>query len=67
MGYLYVVGGIGLSGGNEQQLYSRLNRAVLIAGLVAGGLGLVLALVLAYTLLRPVRDLTLRLPKARSG
>jgi methyl-accepting chemotaxis protein len=58
VGYLMAVGGLGLYSGNEQQLFTRLNQAVIIAGLVAVGLGLLLALVLAYTLLRPVRELT---------
>jgi signal transduction histidine kinase len=67
VGYLYAVGGAGFNSSNEQQLYTRLNRAVIIAGLVAGGLGLVLALVLAYTLLRPIRALTFASQKLAKG
>ncbi|OGO28559.1 MAG: hypothetical protein A2136_06685 [Chloroflexi bacterium RBG_16_54_11] len=67
VGYLYAVGGMSSATVNEQQLFSRLNRAVIIAGLVAGGFGLVLALVLAYTLLRPIRALTLASQKLALG
>ena len=67
VGYLGVAGGMGLYAGNEQQLLTRLNRGVIIAGLVAGALGLALALGLAYTLLRPVRDLTLAAQKLSEG
>src|SRR4030043_53024 len=50
VGYLFSVGGIGITAGNEQFLLGRLNRGVLVAGLVAVALGLILALGLAYTL-----------------
>ncbi len=59
VGYLYSAGGMGINAASQQALYDRLNRGVLLAGLVAGVLGLLLAFGLAYTLLRPVRDLTL--------
>src|SRR4030042_4711701 len=67
VGYLGVVGGMRLYSGNEQQLLTRLNRGVIIAGLLAGALGLALALGLAYTLLRPVRDLTFAAQKLSEG
>jgi len=67
VGYLSVAGGMGFAAGNEQQVLGRLNRGVVIAGLLAGALGLVLALGLAYTLLRPVRDLTLAARKLSEG
>ena len=66
-GYVLAVGGMGLYTGNEQQLFTRLNQAVIIAGLVAVGLGLLLALLLAYTLLRPVRELTSASQKLAEG
>jgi nitrogen fixation/metabolism regulation signal transduction histidine kinase len=58
---------MGFDAGNEIQLLDRLNRGVIIAGLIAGGLGLVLSLVLAYTLLRPVRELTFAAQKLAQG
>lgn len=67
VGYLGATGGMGMNAGNEQLVLMRLNRGVLIAGLLAGGLGLVLALVLAYTLLRPVRELTFAAQKLAEG
>jgi two-component system sensor histidine kinase BaeS len=67
VGYLYSAGGMNLNTDNEQQLFTRLNRAVIIAGLVAGGCGLVLSLVLAYTLLRPIRELTFASQKLAQG
>jgi two-component system sensor histidine kinase BaeS len=67
VGYLTVAGGMGFNAGNEQLVLMRLNRGVIVAGLLAGALGLVLALALAYTLLRPVRDLTLAARKLSDG
>ena len=67
VGYLTVAGGMGFNAGNEQLVLMRLNRGVIVAGLLAGALGLVLALALAYTLLRPVRDLTLAARKLSEG
>jgi two-component system, OmpR family, sensor histidine kinase BaeS len=67
VGYLSVAGGMGFDAGNEQLVLGRLNRGVVIAGLLAGALGLVLAMGLAYTLLRPVRELTLAARKLSEG
>jgi signal transduction histidine kinase len=67
VGYLMAAGGMGINAGYDQQLLTRLNRGVIIAGLLAVGLGLVLALGLAYTLLRPVRDLTFAAQKLAEG
>jgi two-component system sensor histidine kinase BaeS len=67
VGYLLAQGGLGLGLGNEQQVLSRLNRGVLIAGLISGALGLVISLALAYTLLRPVRALTIASRKLAEG
>jgi two-component system sensor histidine kinase BaeS len=58
VGYLAAQGGMGFAPGDEAFLLKRLNRAAMVAGLAAGGLALVLALVLSNQLLRPVRDLT---------
>jgi len=67
VGYLYALGGMGVNAYYGQQVLSRLNRGVLIAGLVAAGLGLVLAFGLAYTMLRPIRELTVAARKLAEG
>jgi two-component system OmpR family sensor kinase/two-component system sensor histidine kinase BaeS len=67
VGYLFTTGGMGVTDASQQTLVNRLNRAVLLAGLIAGGLGLFLALGLAYTLLRPVRELTHASQKLAEG
>lgn len=67
VGYLYASGGMGISLVNQQAILSRLNRAVWMAGLIAVGLGLLMALALAYTLLRPVRALTYAAQKLATG
>jgi len=58
VGYLLSEGGMGFAPGSESMLLYRLNRAALIAGLIGGGLSLLLGLALAYGLLRPVSELT---------
>jgi signal transduction histidine kinase len=67
VGFLFSTGGMGITAANQQALLYRLNRGVLLAGLVAGVLGLLLAFGLAYTLLRPVRELTLASQKLAQG
>jgi signal transduction histidine kinase len=67
VGYMFSVGGMGFTVGNEQFLLGRLNRGILLAGLVAGALALILALGLAYTLLRPVHALTYAAQKLAEG
>lgn len=58
VGYLLAEGGIGVSQVAESFLVNRLSTAAITAGLIAGGLALLLALFLTYSLMRPVRDLT---------
>lgn len=58
IGYLLTEGGAQFTTDNETQLVEQLNRAARIAALIAGGVALLLALLLAHNLLRPVRDLT---------
>lgn len=58
IGYFLPGGGVNFSQREETLLVMRLSRAALTAGLIAGGLSLVLALLLAYRLLRPIRELT---------
>jgi len=57
-GYLVFQGGIGYTAGDEAFLMSRLNQAAILAGAVAGGVALLLAVILATQLLRPVREMT---------
>jgi signal transduction histidine kinase len=58
IGYLLPEGGVSFIQGDEFQLINRLTRNLLPAFLIAAGLALLLALVLAYGLLRPIRALT---------
>ena len=59
-------GGLGMMGGNfgspgqtlEAGLLQRVNRAIWLAAVVAGGLALVIGGLLAYGLVRPIRQLT---------
>ena len=58
IGYLLAAGGMWFPPSIEQPLLNRLNQAAMLAGLVAGVIGLALALVLAYRFLRPIDQLT---------
>jgi signal transduction histidine kinase len=58
VGYLVVEGGTGFNNEQGQQLISRLNNAALVAALVAGALSLIVALFLAYRIMRPINELT---------
>ncbi len=58
VGYLSSEGGMAFTAADETFLISRLTRAAITAGLIAIGLSLLLALLLSYTLMRPVRELT---------
>ena len=67
VGYLLAEGGVGFSPLQQSNLVARLNRAALSASLIAGGLSLLLAFVLAYTLLRPISELTQAARKLAQG
>jgi two-component system sensor histidine kinase BaeS len=67
VGYLLAEGGMGFTQGDETFLVDRLSRAALTAGLIAGGLSLLLSLLLAYSLMRPVRDLTVAARRLGQG
>jgi two-component system sensor histidine kinase BaeS len=58
VGYLLPEGGMAFTPGDQTRLVSRITRAALIAGLVAGVASLLLAGLLAYQLLRPINALT---------
>jgi signal transduction histidine kinase len=51
----------------EQDLVSRLNQAAITAAAVAGSLSMLIAIFLAYRLLRPVRDLSQSVQKLGAG
>ena len=59
IGYLYAKDGLlDLPDDFEELLIERVNQASLLAGLISGGIAILIALVLAALILRPVRDLT---------
>jgi len=58
VGYLLAEGGMGAPLREERLLVSRLTSAAITAALIAGGLSLLLSLLLAYHLMKPVRLLT---------
>ncbi len=58
IGYLLPEGNQAFTAANESFLVSRLNKAAVTAVLIAGAAAVALALLLTYTLLRPVRALT---------
>jgi signal transduction histidine kinase len=58
VGYLLFERDMGLTSVDQAFLLTRLNRAALIAALVAGGIALILALVLSDRLIQPVQRLT---------
>ena len=58
VGYLIAEGGVGFNREQGQQLINRLNNAALVAALVAGALSLIVALFLAYRIMRPINELT---------
>ncbi len=57
-GYLLIEGGMSYSRNEETNLLNRLNQAAVTAALIAGGVSLLLALLLTYQLLKPVNALT---------
>jgi signal transduction histidine kinase len=58
VGYLFPEGGIVFQSGDHTILTQRLDNAARLAALIAGSLSLLLSILLAYTLMRPVHDLT---------
>lgn len=58
VGYLLPEGGLGFTRTDETALISRINQAAITAGLIAVVVSLLLASLLAYRLMRPVRELT---------
>jgi signal transduction histidine kinase len=66
-GYLYSPGSQQISSDLETSLLERLNRASINAALIAAGFALLLALLLTFYLLRPVRALTSAVTKMEEG
>jgi two-component system OmpR family sensor kinase/two-component system sensor histidine kinase BaeS len=66
VGYLVAEGGMG-NPSAERLLLQRLLRASLLAAAIAGGLALLLAMLLSYSLLRPVSDLTQAAARMAAG
>ncbi len=58
VGYLLPEGAMTFTRSEESQLVTRLNQVALTAGLIAGGISLLLALFLAYRFLKPVHEMT---------
>ncbi|MCL4560802.1 MAG: ATP-binding protein [Chloroflexi bacterium] len=58
VGYLLASSGVAFQAGQGTQLINRLNQAALQAALFAGGIALIVALLLSFSFLRPVDQLT---------
>jgi signal transduction histidine kinase len=68
VGYLLPEGGIPTLPDNfEDLLIERVNRATVLAALISGGIAIVLSLILATLILRPVRGLTEAAKKMSAG
>lgn len=67
VGYLLIEGGMNFSRADESRLVQRLNRVAVIAAAVAGGIGLLVAILLSYSLGRPIRQLTQAASRIRAG
>jgi two-component system OmpR family sensor kinase/two-component system sensor histidine kinase BaeS len=68
VGYLLPAAGVAIPDeGFETTLLERLKDALLNAALIAGGISLVLAVLLAYIMLRPVRQLTVASVRLAKG
>lgn len=67
VGYLIPEAGIHFTQADEARLVNGLNNAALTAGLITGGVSLLLALLLAYQLIRPVHLLTAATEKLARG
>lgn len=67
VGYLLAEGGMAFSTEMAAALLGRLNQAAVTAALIAGGAALLLALLLAYSLLRPVGELRLAAGELAAG
>lgn len=67
VGHFIPEGGMAFSADSERNLLSRLNRSAWLAGAIGGTVSILLALLLAHRLLRPIRDLTRAAAKLAEG
>lgn len=67
VGYLFISGGMQFQPGADRELVDKLNQAAINAGLIAGGLSLLVAGLLGYLILRPVQRLTAAANRIASG
>lgn len=68
VGYLIPVGGVlELPDDFEELLIERVNQASLVAGLISGAVAILIALVLAALILKPIRELTTAAKKMAKG
>jgi len=68
VGYLIPEGGVlDLPDNFEELLIERVNRATLLAAVISGGIAIVLGLILATVILKPVRGLTRAVTKMAQG
>lgn len=67
VGYLLPESNMAFQAGDQTMLVERLDNAAWVAALIASGVSLLLAMLLAYTVLRPVRDLTRAAQTLASG
>jgi signal transduction histidine kinase len=67
VGYVVNVGGSPELNPAERRFLQRINRAVFLATLGAGGVALVVGLVLTAGVMRPLRDLTAAIRRMRAG
>lgn len=67
IGYLYITGGMQFQPGADQALIQKLNSAAKNAAFLAGGVAILLAMLLGYLILRPVKRLTLAANQIAGG
>ena len=67
IGYLFFANGVQFQPGEERALLLKLNSAAKNAALLAGGVSLLLAMLLGYLILRPVKRLTLAANQIAGG
>jgi signal transduction histidine kinase len=67
IGYLLSEGGVAFSQSDQANLLERLTRAALTAGVIGGSLSIILAVLLSYSLDKPIRSLVIGARRLASG
>ena len=67
IGYLFITGSMQFQPGADQALIQKLNSAARKAAFLAGGVAILLAMLLGYLILRPVKRLTLAANQIAGG